>query len=412
MRTDVSSVLGSVENVQRACAENGPVVSPFRAPTAMTAPETAMKLQLSEAGLQCTPLQGNSEAEGQWNAEGAQAKRRLELEGSDPKDPQDGGGTPKAKKPMASLTNTKRKIDGQKHSLRYDTSLCRLTQSFSDLLHHSADGVLDLNAVSQELNVPKRRVYDVTNVLQGIQLIKKKSKSQIQWVNPPMTSSDLSLVEEEKKLDKLIQCCKEDMDRLCEDGFCQRYAYLTYEDVQTIPYFRDQTVIVIKAPAETKLAVPHPEESFQVHLTSTLGPINVYICSSDPHAMEVADGSKTDSAHAIGSHFNLTTNETDSHSSLPTLSHVFSEDGPDSSSGIDSLSDPSSGLTQLSPPVIGTSSNPTATSLKPHSEDQQNFVNHTPPLAFTVNVASEGTTDLYSSFEREQSSNSLLLIGK
>lgn len=38
------------------------------------------------------------------------------------------------------------------------------------------------------------------------------------------------------------------------------FAYLTYDDVQRIPSLKGQTVIVIKAPAETKLEVPHPEE--------------------------------------------------------------------------------------------------------------------------------------------------------
>lgn len=38
------------------------------------------------------------------------------------------------------------------------------------------------------------------------------------------------------------------------------FAYLTYEDVQRILNLKEQTVIVIKAPAGTKLEVPHPEE--------------------------------------------------------------------------------------------------------------------------------------------------------
>lgn len=65
---------------------------------------------------------------------------------------------------------------------RDDTSLSFLTRRFAELLSRSADGVLDLNVVSQELSAPKRRVYDVTNVLEGIQLIKKKSKNNIQWL--------------------------------------------------------------------------------------------------------------------------------------------------------------------------------------------------------------------------------------
>ena len=50
------------------------------------------------------------------------------------------------------------------------------------MMMRSADGVLDLNTVAQELGAPKRRVYDVTNVLEGIQLIKKKSKNTIEWL--------------------------------------------------------------------------------------------------------------------------------------------------------------------------------------------------------------------------------------
>lgn len=38
------------------------------------------------------------------------------------------------------------------------------------------------------------------------------------------------------------------------------FAYLTYEDVQRIPILKEQTVIVIKGPAGTKLEVPHPKE--------------------------------------------------------------------------------------------------------------------------------------------------------
>lgn len=64
---------------------------------------------------------------------------------------------------------------------RFDTSLGLLTRKFAELLRCSADGVLDLNVVCRELGASKRRIYDITNVLEGIQLIKKKSKNHIQW---------------------------------------------------------------------------------------------------------------------------------------------------------------------------------------------------------------------------------------
>ncbi|KAI3357993.1 hypothetical protein L3Q82_003018 [Scortum barcoo] len=202
------------------------------------------------------------------------AKRRLELETSDPQDPQDGGGAAQAKKPAAPLSHTEGKAPAPnpiaRKSLfeksRYDTSLGFLTRRFAELLRRSADGVLDLNLVAQELNAPKRRVYDVTNVLEGIQLIKKKSKNNIEWL---------------------------------------------------IPSLKEQTVIVIKAPAETKLEVPHPEESLQVHLCSTQGPIEVFLCSDDPIPMEASDASV-----ASDGHLNLSANRNDSTPLLPYSSFI------------------------------------------------------------------------------------------
>uniref|UniRef100_A0A3Q2Z8P8 E2F/DP family winged-helix DNA-binding domain-containing protein n=1 Tax=Hippocampus comes TaxID=109280 RepID=A0A3Q2Z8P8_HIPCM len=65
---------------------------------------------------------------------------------------------------------------------RNDTSLVLLTRKFLNMLQQSKDGVLDLNLVTQELNSSKRRVYDVTNVLEGINLIKKIYKNHVQWL--------------------------------------------------------------------------------------------------------------------------------------------------------------------------------------------------------------------------------------
>ncbi|KAL7829356.1 hypothetical protein AOLI_G00302410 [Acnodon oligacanthus] len=59
------------------------------------------------------------------------------------------------------------------------------------------------------------------------------------------------------------------------------YAYVTYQDIRKIKSLQDQTVIAVKAPSETKLEVPDPKESLQVHLSSSKGPIDVFLCT-DP----------------------------------------------------------------------------------------------------------------------------------
>lgn len=42
--------------------------------------------------------------------------------------------------------------------------------------------------------------------------------------------------------------------------FVCTYAYVSYQDIKQVGSLRDQTVIVIKAPTDTKLEVPDPDE--------------------------------------------------------------------------------------------------------------------------------------------------------
>lgn len=42
--------------------------------------------------------------------------------------------------------------------------------------------------------------------------------------------------------------------------FVSTYAYVTYQDIKQLGNLRDQTVIVVKAPTDTKLEVPDPDE--------------------------------------------------------------------------------------------------------------------------------------------------------
>ncbi|KAI2579104.1 E2F4 isoform 5 [Pan troglodytes] len=71
---------------------------------------------------------------------------------------------------------------------RHEKSLGLLTTKFVSLLQEAKDGVLDLKLAADTLAVrQKRRIYDITNVLEGIGLIEKKSKNSIQWNLPSVT---------------------------------------------------------------------------------------------------------------------------------------------------------------------------------------------------------------------------------
>ncbi|XP_038961545.1 transcription factor E2F1 isoform X1 [Rattus norvegicus] len=147
---------------------------------------------------------------------------------------------------------------------RYETSLNLTTKRFLELLSHSADGVVDLNWAAEVLKVQKRRIYDITNVLEGIQLIAKKSKNHIQWLGSRtmvgigqrlegLTQDLQQLQESEQQLDHLMHICTTQLQLLSEDSDIQRLAYVTCQDLRSIADPAEQMVIVIKAPPETQL---------------------------------------------------------------------------------------------------------------------------------------------------------------
>jgi hypothetical protein len=69
----------------------------------------------------------------------------------------------------------------QRKGSRYDNSLGLLTRRFTALVARSNTQLVDLNEAAELLGVRKRRIYDITNVLEGIGLIEKSSKNTILW---------------------------------------------------------------------------------------------------------------------------------------------------------------------------------------------------------------------------------------
>lgn len=193
------------------------------------------------------------------------------------------------------------------------SSLSRLTRRFMALLRSSPKGVLDLNKAAETLGVQKRRLYDVTSVLSGIKLVEKKSRNYIQWIGPDLNEleirpeqrqlereiSDLSV--KEAALDGLIKDCSQQLVDLLADREKRSLAYVSYQDIHSLETFREQTVFAVRAPAETSLDILLPmEDSAAVHMKSTTGPIDVYVCEmmEDLPSNETSDGVGTSSSES------------------------------------------------------------------------------------------------------------------
>jgi len=200
---------------------------------------------------------------------------------------------------------------------RYDSSLGLLTKKFVHILRSSPGKTLDLNHASKELRVQKRRIYDITNVLEGIGLLTKQGKNNVSWNSEPTV--DLShapdfvdpdtigsppriekttgvptsaVVEEVRKELHDLKGEEQQLDQYLEflsrqsiqynaewlasyganheglhPGYLPRgmksakdLLYVRYSDITGLPSYGRDTIIGIKAPTGTNLEVPDPDQ--------------------------------------------------------------------------------------------------------------------------------------------------------
>ena len=68
------------------------------------------------------------------------------------------------------------------HTKKRSMSLQLLTFTFIQMITHAKDKRLNIEAVAKELKIEKRRIYDITNVLEGIYFIQKDTKNTFRWI--------------------------------------------------------------------------------------------------------------------------------------------------------------------------------------------------------------------------------------
>lgn len=90
---------------------------------------------------------------------------------------------------------------------RNEGSLSVLTNKFIRMLEESPDGMIDLNDAVGLLAVQKRRIYDITNVLEGIGFIKKFKKNKIKLVDQ---ADETGLDEEIASLQAALRAAREE----------------------------------------------------------------------------------------------------------------------------------------------------------------------------------------------------------
>jgi len=194
---------------------------------------------------------------------------------------------------------------------RFDNSLGLLTKRFVSLIQQAPGGLLDLNGAAEQLNVQKRRIYDITNVLEGIGLIKKTAKNHIQWKGSgsdrevlhrevETESAELKRLESEAAdLDAQLHLMQGQLRQLSQGKNSCQLAFVTRQDLQEVENDENTFFVAIRAPIGTTLNVPDPTDNpseefaapkYELFVKSSGGPLTVFLMSEDAVTATAASG--------------------------------------------------------------------------------------------------------------------------
>ena len=157
----------------------------------------------------------------------------------------------------------------KKKRLRQENSLGELTKNFIDCVKSKGLEQININEIVKKLKVKKRRIYDITNVLEGIGYIKKLGKNQIKWIKTDFLKENtisnnedsnkinyfLELQKENEKLDLFLNEINLEFEKLSEKQETKQYSYVTYDDLKNLAENNNNKMIAIKAPLDTSIEI-------------------------------------------------------------------------------------------------------------------------------------------------------------
>ncbi|KAK0403170.1 hypothetical protein QR680_016760 [Steinernema hermaphroditum] len=285
----------------------------LRTPKALRTPRTTSTTPKSSSPVIDVPVAESTQTAERLNGT-ANARRKLDLDLAMPGEIDVVGSchspssiaTPStaASSPIPSSANSPGPSSG-----RMDNSLLRLTKKFI-ALNKDDNSVVNLNDAAAELGVQKRRLYDITNVLEGIDLIEKMGKNSIRWKSASDSSTDKELqekkaevedlIEQEETLDILIKDFGNLIKLASEDPTDKAYSYMRFSDFHTLPGMENQSIIAIKAPLDSQsvIEVPNPKEAgkFEIAIRNDQHePLHAFLCPEDKrtaHPKEINNSSQ------------------------------------------------------------------------------------------------------------------------
>ena len=165
---------------------------------------------------------------------------------------------------------------------RVENSLGELTKNFVNYIKTSGRKTININDLVHELKVKKRRIYDITNVLEGIGYIQKHAKNEISWIKNDVflpqikTSNRISTISseiktlqetlknlenEEIEIDQNIEIIKNKFNFISQQEEFNKFGYITFNDLNDLSSNEKFDLLAIKAPKGTLVDIIDPNEA-------------------------------------------------------------------------------------------------------------------------------------------------------
>ncbi|XP_063726908.1 uncharacterized protein LOC134854541 [Symsagittifera roscoffensis] len=184
-----------------------------------------------------------------------------------------------------------------------DGSLAQTSRRFVEYIQKFSGPPVDLNVMALKIKCPKRRLYDITNVLEGIGLLEKVSKNKVQWiccggcdisfdhVNIASIKNELADLEKtEADLDLRVRALQDQYEKEIEDCINNRFGYVKHQAVRGVNELgANRLLIFANGPKNTEFSVYSSEK---LAIRSHSGPIELFVASTAAHSKQMKQSNK------------------------------------------------------------------------------------------------------------------------
>ena len=154
-------------------------------------------------------------------------------------------------------------LDNENEEGRQENSLCQLTKKVLQYIKNKKKTNININELVKDLGVKKRRIYDITNVLQGIGYIEKKGKNEIIWIknqilnkkNMKIKKNSIKIINQINELDNLLNNIKEELISISSKKDFNKYGYITFTDIKNLSKNEKLDFLIIKGNIGSKVEI-------------------------------------------------------------------------------------------------------------------------------------------------------------